>query len=393
MTNPTKISVIIPDLANQGTTRGYVIAQGLQRLGYQVTIFGYLYGEQIYPAPPYSLPITYFHGVNLPKFITTTLDFIKEIDGDILYVIKPQLSSFGMALIKAWSSKKPIILDFDDWEMAKFGGDDWQYQGSLINDLLASNSELKKPQYPLYIKWLEKAIEKVNGITVSSKFLEYRYGGTYLPNVKDTDLFDPLKFDHKVALCDRDAIKTQLGLSNYRLLMFTGTAKPDQGLEDIFTALDSLNEDDVKLVLVGGNKNQSGYVNTLIEKWRKWIIQIQPQAFDDMPQSIALSDIIMVTPRDTLTNYGKFPLELIEGMAMAKPIIATKVGEIPNILQNTGYLVEPQSSELIEQQIRDIFSDYTQAQNKGNLARERCINNYSMNNITKILEQVISLVL
>lgn len=386
MTNPTKISVIIPDLANQGTTRGYVIGQGLQRLGYQVTIFGYLYGEQIYPSPPYSLPITYFHGVNLPKFITTTLDFIKEIDGDILYVIKPQLSSFGMALIKAWRSKKPIILDLDDWEMAKFGGDDWQYQGSLINDLLASNSELKKPQYPLYIKWLEKAIEKVNGITVSSKFLEYRYGGTYLPNVKDTDLFDPLKFD-------KDAIKTKLGLSNYRLLMFTGTAKPDQGLEYIFTALDSLNEDDVKLVLVGGNQNQSSYVNSLIEKWGKWIIQVSPQGFDDMPQSIAMSDIIMVTPRDTLTNYGKFPLELIEGMTMAKPIIATKVGEIPNILQDTGYLIEPQSSGLIEQQIRDIFSDYTQAQNKGNLARERCINNYSMSNITKTLEQVISLVL
>ncbi|WP_017296454.1 glycosyltransferase [Geminocystis herdmanii] len=392
MTNPTKISVIIPDLANQGTTRGYVIAQGLQRLGYQVTIFGYLYGEQIYPEPPYSLPITYFHGVNLPKFITTTLDFIKEIDGDILYVIKPQLSSFGMALIKAWRNKKPIILDFDDWEMAQFGGDDWQYQGSLINDLLASNSELKKPQYPLYIKWLEKAIEKANGITVSSKFLEYRYGGTYLPNVKDTDLFDPLKFDHKVALCDRDGIKTQLGLSNNRLLMFTGTAKPDQGLEDILIALDSLNEDDLKLVLVGGNKSQSSYVKTLIEKWGRWIIKVQPQGFDDMPRSIAMSDIIMVTPRATSTNCAKFPLELIEGMAMAKPIIATKVGEIPNILQDTGYLIEPQSSGLIAQQIRDIFADYTQAQNKGNLARERCVNNYSMSNITKILEQVINLV-
>lgn len=384
MTNPTKISVIIPDLANQGTTRGYVIGQGLQRLGYQVTIFGYLYGEQIYPAPPYGLPITYFYGVNLPKFIKTTLDFIKEIDGDILYVIKPQLSSFGMALIKTLRGKKPIILDLDDWEMAKFGGDNWQYQGSLINDILASNSELKKPQYPLYVKWLEKAIEKVNGITVSSKFLEYRYGGTYLPNVKDTDLFDPLKFN-------KDEIKARSGLSNYRLLMFTGTAKEDQGLEEILRALDSLNEEDVKLVLVGGNQNQSSYVKSLMEKWGKWMIQIPPQAFDDMPQWIAMSDIIMVTPRDTVTNYAKFPLELIEGMAMAKPIIATKVGEIPNILQDTGYLIDSQSSGLIEQQIRDIFGDYTEAQNKGNLARERCLNNYNMSNLTKTLKQVISL--
>ncbi|MGI0480048.1 glycosyltransferase [Geminocystis sp. CENA526] len=384
MTNQTKISVIIPDLANKGTTRGYIIAQALQKLGYQVNIFGFLYGEKIYPEPPYNLPITYFHGVNLPKFITTVLDFIKEIDGDILYVIKPQLSSFGMALIKAWRSKKPIILDIDDWEMAEFGGDDWQYQGSLINDILATNSELKKPQYPLYTKWLEKAIEKVNGITVSSKFLEYRYGGTYLPNVKDTDLFDPSKFD-------REAIKTSYGLSNYKILMFTGTAKPEQGLEDIFTALDSLNQNDLKLFLVGGNTSQTDYVNSLIEKWGRWIAQVPPQSFDAMPQVIAMADIIMVTATDNIINVAKFPLELIEAMAMAKPIIATKVGEIPNILQDTGYLVEARSSSDIAQKIQEIFADYSQAQSKGNLARERCVNHYSMDNMTKTLQQVISL--
>jgi hypothetical protein len=82
MTNKTKISVIVPDLSSQGTTRGYIITQGLQKLGYQVNIFGFLYGEHIYPEPPYFLPITYFHGVNLPSFIKTALNFMTEIDGD-----------------------------------------------------------------------------------------------------------------------------------------------------------------------------------------------------------------------------------------------------------------------------------------------------------------------
>lgn len=386
MTNQTKISVIVPDLSSQGTTRGYIIAQGLQKLGYQVHIFGFLYGEHIYPEPPYSLPITYFYGVNLPSFIKTALNFMAEIDGDILYVIKPQLSSFGMGLIKAWRSKKPIILDIDDWEMGSFGGDDWQYQGSLIKDIFDSNSELKKPQYPLYIKWLEKAIEKVNAITLTSKFLEYRYGGTYLPNVKDTDLFNPSNFDSI-------AIRAKYGLSDYRLLMFTGTPKPDEGLEDIFTALDTLNQDDLKLVLVGGNKNQFSYVNTLIDKWRRWIIQIPSQAFDEMPEFIAMSHIIMVTPRESLTTVAKFPLELIEGMAMAKPVIATKVGEIPKILQDTGYLIEPQSPNDIVEKIKEIFANYAQAEITGNSARQRCVNNYSMKSLTATLTQVINLVL
>ncbi|MBL1208320.1 glycosyltransferase [Geminocystis sp. GBBB08] len=384
MTNKSKVSVLIPDLSSQGTTRGYIIAQGLQKLGYQVNIFGFLFGEQIYPEPPVGLPITYFHGVNLPSLIKLGLDLSAQIDGDILYVIKPQLSSFGLGLFKAWRSKKPIILDIDDWEMGAFGGDDWQYQGSLIGDFLSGNGELKKPQHPLYVKWLEKVIEKVNGITLSSKFLEYRYGGTYLPNVKDTDLFDPSKFDPM-------AIRAKYGLSDYRLLMFTGTPKPDQGLEDIFTALDSLNQNDLRLVLIGGNKNQSSYLKTLIDKWERWIIQIIPVAFDDMAEFIAMSHIVIVTPKESLTTVAKFPLELIEGMAMGKPIIATKVGEIPNILKDTGYLIEPQSPHAIAEKINLIFNDYSQGENKGNLARQLCINNYSMDNLTKTLAQVMSL--
>jgi glycosyltransferase involved in cell wall biosynthesis len=256
----------------------------------------------------------------------------------------------------------------------------------LISDLLSSSGELRKPQHPLYIKWLEKAIDKVNGITLSSKFLEYRYGGTYLPSAKDTDLFDPSKFDPA-------AIRAKYGLSDYRLLMFTGTPKPDQGLEDILNALDSLDQDDLKLVLVGGNKNQSSYLSTLQAKWERWIIKIPPQAFDAMPEFIAMSHIVMVTPRESLTTVAKFPLELIEGMAMAKPIIATKVGEIPNIFKDTGYLIEPQCPNAIAQQINLIFADYSQAEIKGNLARQRCIDSYSMDNLTATLAQVINLAL
>jgi hypothetical protein len=43
-------------------------------------------------------------------------------------------------------------------------------------------------------------------------------------------------------------------------------------------------------------------------------------------------------------------------------------------------------------QVKEVFSDYPQGKIKGNLARQRCINNYSMNNLTQSLKQVMSLV-
>lgn len=382
----TKIAVIVPDLSSQGTTRGYLIARGLQALGYQVKIYSFLFGEQIYPEPPYALPLTYFYGEPLPGVIKTAFNLMKEIDADILYVIKPQLSSLGMALIKGWRSKKPIILDIDDWEMGQFGGDDWHYQGSLIGDILARDSDLKNPQFPLYTKWLEKWLEKVNGVTVSSKFLAYRYGGSYLPNVKDTDLFNPSNYDAQ-------AIRTAYGLADNKILMFTGTAKSDQGLEDILQALDNLNDDSFKLVLVGGNPRQRDYLNTLQGKWQRWIIHLPAQAFDGMAQFVAMAHVVMVTPRESTRTIGKCPFELVEGMAMAKPIIATQVGEIPNILGDTGYLIPPQDCKSMEAKLREIFDNYDRATVKGESARQRCISNYSMNNLTNTLKQVLQLVI
>ena len=40
-----KISILVPDVSSLGTTRGYIIAQGLQKLGYHVKLFGFIFGE------------------------------------------------------------------------------------------------------------------------------------------------------------------------------------------------------------------------------------------------------------------------------------------------------------------------------------------------------------
>lgn len=380
-----KISVLIPDLSLHGTTRGYTISQGLQKLGYQVNVYGFLFGSEIYPPPPYSLPITYFHGKPLPSLVKTMFDLSGEIEGDILYVIKPQLSSFGVGLIKAWRGKKPLILDLDDWEMGEWGGDDWQYQGQIVNDIFNQDSALRKPGHPLYLKWLEKAMNRVNGITVSSKFLEYRYGGTYLPNVRDTEVFNPDNFNS-------EELRAKYGLGNYKLLMVTGTAKPSQGIEDILTALDQLNNPQLRLVLVGGNPENKDYNQQLLQKWGHWIIIIQPQSFDQIQDAIALSHIMMITPQNLPVNVAKCPLELIEAMAMAKPIIATEVGEIPHILGDTGYLINPQSPQEIAQQITFIMDNYEEAEKRGKLARERCKNNYSSDKLIKTLDQVLTII-
>jgi glycosyltransferase involved in cell wall biosynthesis len=77
-------------------------------------------------------------------------------------------------------------------------------------------------------------------------------------------------------------------------------------------------------------------------------------------------------------------------MAMAKPVLATKVGDIPEILSGTGYLVAPSSPAEIAQQIKIIFQDLPAANERGLKARDRCIEKYSIEAMAAELSKVVS---
>lgn len=383
-----KISVLAPDLSGGGGTRVYLLAKVLQKLGYDVSVFGFMFGDNLYPQPPLSIPVTYVSGCNYPQIFNSGFNLLKEIDGDILYAIKPRPTSFGIALLKRLQSKTPVILDIDDWELSWFGGDDWEYKPTfkqLTRDLLKKDGGLRNPQHPLYLQWSEKLIEQADGVTINNRFLEYRYGGTYLPNGKDTDLFNPENFDAQ-------ACREKYGLSDYKVLMFPGTVRPHKGVEDVLIALTQLNQPDLRLVLVGGREIGDGYVESLIEKWGQWIIKLPPQPLDAMPEVVAAAHIIVVPQREDKTAIAQFPIKLTDGMAMAKPIIATCVGDIPEILADTGFVVNSQSPEEIATTIQQIFNNWDEATTKGMRARQRCINNYSLENMANTLNQVINLV-
>ncbi|AFZ46052.1 glycosyl transferase group 1 [Cyanobacterium stanieri PCC 7202] len=380
-----KISVIAPDLSGGGMTRVYIIATTLQNLGYEVKVFGLLFGENIYPQPPIGLPVVYTHGTKFPQIWKPISDLAKEIDGDLIYAIKPKPTSLGIAYIISLLKRKPLMLDIDDWEMSWFGGEHWQYKPTikqLMGDLLKKNGALRDLGHPLYIKWSEKLVDKANAITVNTRFLQSYFGGTYLPSGKNTEMFNPDKFNPQLS-------REKYGLLDYRILMFPGTPRPHKGLEDVLMAIKLLNQTDIKLVIVGGRNIGDGYMENLKNEWSEFIIYLPPCPFDSMPEIISAAHIVVVPQRKTTTAIAQFPIKLTDAMAMAKPIIATKVGDIPEILNDQGYLVEPESPIEIKQVIGEIFENYDVALKKGKKIREHCINHYSIDSMGSTLEKII----
>jgi glycosyltransferase involved in cell wall biosynthesis len=380
-----KFSLVVSDLSGGGSVRAFLLAQVLQSLNYQVEIVGFIYGKELYAIPPSGIPIVSVAGTKYPEFFISSRQLLQKLDGDIIYAIKPKPTSFGVSLLKKFSSGRPLLLDMDDWELSWHGGENLKYRPSpkqFYRDIFKRNGALRFPDHPLYLQWMESLVAKADTVTIDTQFLKERFGGVYVPNGKDTAMFDPDKYNPK-------ASRERYGLSGYRILMFPGAPRPHKGVEDVLMALDRLNQPDLRLVIVGGNPYDD-YDDKLIEKWGRWIIKLPKTPVEVMPEIVAAAHIVVVPQRDTLTARAQFPLKLSDGMAMGKPVLSTRVGDIPEILGETGYLVDPDCPEQIAEQIQLIFENLDSANERGLKARERCIEKYSIQTMASTLSQVIA---
>ncbi|MBE7381151.1 MAG: glycosyltransferase family 4 protein [Leptolyngbya sp. SIO1E4] len=384
-----RVSILVSDLSSSGAgrwagaVRPFLLAQALQKAGYTPEIIGLSHesGTTISAA---EIPIQVIQLEQGAKLWQSAWQLLNTLTGDLIYAYKLKPGSFGLALLHRLRHHKPVFLDIDDWELSWHGGDNWRYHPTprkLLRDLLKPGGALRDPEHPLYLKWMQSLVAWADHITTHNLFLQQRFGGTYLPNGKDTHLFNPSHYK-------ADAAREALGLSQYRVLMFPGAPRPYKGVEDVLAALDILNEPDLRLVIVGGSPYDD-YDAYLHKHWGRWLIQLPKTSYTDMPSRIAAAHILVVPQRDDPATKAQFPLKITDGMAMAKPILATRVGDIPEILGDTGYLVDSDSPEALSTAIRRIFENYDEALEQGRRARLRCEENYSIECMSKILDNIL----
>lgn len=361
--------------------RAYFIAQLLMKLGHEIEILHCDFGsDPIYPVPHSCLP---------PKSLKT-FHFAKHavpfgrIEADVVYAIECLPRSFGIALLDHWFRRRPLILDMDDWELASFED---------VNMNLNRFRTPKKQAVKLFnaAKWslaklltqrLEILAGRTRACTVSARFLQNRFGGFYLPNGKDTSLFDPEWFDP-------EETRKRFNLSDYRVLMFAGTITPYKGLEDVLKALEILKWPDLKLVIVGGRNPSNPYSRMLDQRWSERIIWLPQQPADRMPEILSAAHLVVVPQRNTSITRAQCPMKLSEAMAMAKPVLATRVGDLPEILGDTGFLADSSSPDSLAEQIELIFGDWDAAHHKGQMARKRCVEHYSLEKLAPILSETL----
>ena len=354
-----KVSILAFDLSDNATGRAELLAR-LLAPRYQVTVVGPQFGPAPW-APLTDSPVEHrsMAARRYPGFLADARALLPLVDGDVLYASKPRPSSYGLALAARRRRPRPLLLDIDDWELGFFyHSGPWGRLGRALN--LANPNGLPWT-------WLcERLVRRADAVTVATRFLERRFGGTLLPHVRDTEAWDPGHYDGAGA-------PATLAVGRRPLVMFLGTPRTYKGVDDLVEAVGMLGGE-ATLAIVGVKPGSEA-----ARRWgaRPFVRPVGEIPFDEVPRWLSAADVVAVPQRATTDTVGQSPAKLVDAMALARPIVATRVAMIPEILDDCGLLVSPGDVAGLARAIRDLLDDRARAAALGRRARARCVAEYS----------------
>ena len=102
-----------------------------------------------------------------------------------------------------------------------------------------------------------------------------------------------------------------------------------------------------------------------------------------------MADLVVLPQRSHPMAEAQIPNKVFEAMAMAKPIVASAVGDMPEVLDGCGVVVAPENVPALAQGIAQVLGDGTRAAEMGRRAREKCVREYSWDAIARVLAEVL----
>lgn len=201
---------------------------------------------------------------------------------------------------------------------------------------------------------------------------------------------DPYKID----FLPRDKARTQLGLnksarggpaSGGKIIGTVANFYPAKGLEYLIEAAEKITREDVVWCIVG-----DGLGRPVIEKLIK--------------NKGLTEKIVLIGQKERIVRYLNafdlfvlpsvkegFPWAVLEAMAAKLPVIATRVGAIPEIIEDdvSGYIVEPRNSEQIAKRVITLLDNDSRAREMGIQAHQRVLFAFNIDTTIHQIEKLL----
>jgi len=146
--------------------------------------------------------------------------------------------------------------------------------------------------------------------------------------------------------------------SNHFILLIAKAIENYSGHEiliDVFIEVQKTFQD-IELWIAGSGKNEHKLKEKIINNRYKNIFFLGDVPNDDMPEIMNKSTLLIHG-----TRYESFGISLVEAMASSVPVIAFKVGGIPEVVKDreTGYLIPFNKKNLFAKTVVDLLKNKT----------------------------------
>jgi glycosyltransferase involved in cell wall biosynthesis len=107
----------------------------------------------------------------------------------------------------------------------------------------------------------------------------------------------------------------------------------------------------------------------------------------DIPRLLSTSDLFVLTSHNEAN-----PVSILEAMSMAKPVVATNVGSIREVVANgvTGYLVNPGDVAALADRVVELLDDPLRSVEMGSAARDVVSERWSVDAMVRRYERLIA---
>jgi glycosyltransferase involved in cell wall biosynthesis len=196
-------------------------------------------------------------------------------------------------------------------------------------------------------------------------------------------VYDAIEIPEAIAKVDIDSVRTEFGIpDDCHIVGMVARVAPAKDYYTLAAAAVEVLEKhpNTRFFIVGDNSildlNRQHYIE-VAQKLRDLGIEdrfIFTGFRHDVPRLISAMDICVLS-----THREGFPLSILEVMAMQKPVIATAVGGVPEIVIPgvTGYLHQHGDSKELAGEIMSLIEDPAMARQIGLSAYEHVRQNYS----------------
>ena len=170
-------------------------------------------------------------------------------------------------------------------------------------------------------------------------------------------------------------VRSELGVDGHPIVITVGRLERVKGYGDMIEAFRLLQQKDSDpVLLMVGSGSQRDSIQSQIETLNLKQSVILAGERQDIPQLLASSDIFASS-----SHREGLPLSVLEAMMAGLPIVATSVGDIPNVVtKETGVVVPPHQPEMLAEALNDLLKNPGKRREMGKAAKDRAMREYSL---------------